>query len=86
MHNEMTDYEKLKIENELKSFTTKNFVKPADCKNTEQIQFYIKELCTKIEEYNLRFNYVPDLAYSLLNQYNMAQNKIVSLHFKPFPY
>jgi len=78
----MTDYEKKKLESELKSFTNKNFVRPFDCKTVEQIQFYVSELCAKIEEYEKQFNYVPAWAYLLLNQYNMAQNKIISLHFK----
>ncbi|MBX2963003.1 MAG: hypothetical protein KF687_10865 [Cyclobacteriaceae bacterium] len=78
----MSDYERKKLELELKFFTSKNFEKPADCRNADQIRFYVKELCGKIEEYKSRFNYVPGWAYSLLAQYNAQQNSFIQQEFK----
>lgn len=78
----MSDYEKLKLEIELKNFTSKNFVKPNDCRNIDQIRFYIKELCTKIEEYERRFNYVPQSIYSLLANYNRVQSNMIYVEFR----
>jgi hypothetical protein len=73
----MSEFEKKHLEVELRTFTAKNFVKPAECRNLEQIRFYINELCMKIEEYKKRFNYVPNTAYSLLAQYNSKQNSLL---------
>ncbi|NOS92954.1 MAG: hypothetical protein HOP30_13605 [Cyclobacteriaceae bacterium] len=77
----MTDFEKRKLEMELKNFTSKNFEKPSDCRNAAQIRFYVRELCNKIEEYETRFNYVPAWAYSLLSQYTAVQNRMVHIEF-----
>ena len=74
----MGDYEKKRIELELKAFTSKNFEKPSECKNLDQIRFYVRELCIKIEETEERFNYVPQWAYSLLAQYNSRQNAMIN--------
>ena len=77
----MSDFEKRSLEIELSSFASRNFEKPVDCRNPDQIRFYIRELCLKIEEYQQRFNYVPAMAYSLLAQYNAKQNSIVHREF-----
>jgi hypothetical protein len=73
----MSEFEKRKLEMALKNFTSRNFVRPSDCRNIAQIQFYVRELCLKIEEYESRFNYVPEWAYSMLAQYNLVQNKLM---------
>jgi len=78
----MSDYEKLKLEIELRTFTSKNFVKPNDCRNIDQIRFYIRELCAKIEEYERRFNYVPQSIYSLLANYNRVQSNMIYVEFR----
>ena len=78
----MTEVERKEIELELKSFTSRNFVKPADCRNLEQVRFYVKELCQKIEELEGRFNYAPQWAYSLLAQYNSQQNSMIHREFR----
>ena len=44
----MTAFERKKLEFDFFGFVKKNFVKPRQCKNIEQIQFYIKELTEKI--------------------------------------
>lgn len=78
----MREYECKKIELELKKFTSMNFVKPSECRNLEQIRFYVGELSLKIEELEKRFNYVPAWAYSLLAQYNAAQNSLLLMEFR----
>ncbi len=78
----MSNFEKRKLEIELRNFTTRNFERPSDCRNLDQIRFYVKELCEKIDYYERRFNYVPAWAYSLLAQYNMAQNGILHKEFR----
>jgi hypothetical protein len=77
----MSEFEKKKIEMELQSFAAKNFERPHACRNLEQIRFYVRELCLKIEEWECRHNYVPTQAYALLAQYNMAQNRLVHRDF-----
>jgi hypothetical protein len=77
----MRDYEKKRLETELKNFTSRNFERPGDCRNLDQIRYYVKELCNKIEEYEMRFNYVPNWAYSLLAQYNLVQNRMLHVEF-----
>jgi hypothetical protein len=77
----MSDFEKKKLEMELRTFTSRNFERPSDCRNLDQIRYYVKELCAKIEEYEVRFNYVPQWAYSLLAQYNLVQNRMLHLDF-----
>jgi hypothetical protein len=77
----MNDYEKKKLEMDLKDFTQRNFERPSNCRNAAQIRFYVRELCTKIEEYERRFDYVPSWAYSLLSQYTAVQNSMVHLEF-----
>lgn len=77
----MTDYQKQKLEADLRNFTIRNFERPSDCRNLEQIRFYVRELCLKIEEYESCFNYVPAWAYTLLAQYNLVQNRMVHREF-----
>jgi hypothetical protein len=77
----MTEFEKRKLEMELKNFTSKNFERPSDCRNAAQIRFYVSELCSKIDEYERQFNYVPSWAYSLLSQYTVVQNQLVHIEF-----
>ena len=81
MHN-MTPYKRKKLEVELRSFTSRNFEKPSECKNLDQIRFYVQELCSKIEEYQKRFSYVPSWAYGLLAQYNALQNSMIEKELK----
>ncbi len=78
----MNDYERKKLEMELKNFTSRNFERPSNCRNLDQIRFYVRELCNKIEEYERRFNYVPSSAYSLLAQYNSVQNQMLYVDFR----
>lgn len=77
----MSEFEKKHLELEVKDFVTRNFVRPSECRNLDQIRFYIRELCDKIEDYKRRFNYVPFTAYSLLSQYNSRQNSMLYRDF-----
>lgn len=77
----MSEFDKKHLESELKTFATRNFVKPSECRNLDQIRYYIGELCLKIEDYKQRFNYVPDTAYSLLAKYNGQQNSMLYQDF-----
>lgn len=77
----MNIFQRKKLEMDLKNFATRNFEKPGDCRNAEQIRFYVSELCSKIEEYERTFNYVPEWAYVLLTQYAAVQNKLVHAEF-----
>lgn len=78
----MSQYERKKLELELKQFASRNFERPSECRNLDQLRFYVKELCLKIEEFEKRFNYVPSNAYALLAQYNERQNNMLHLEFK----
>jgi hypothetical protein len=77
----MSDYERQRIDLELKQFANRHFEKPLDCKNLEQIRFYIRELCFIIEDYEHKVNYVPKWVYTLLAQYNARQNSFLYADF-----
>ena len=78
----MSNFERKKLEMDLRNFAERNFESPSNCRNIDQIRFYVRELCLKIEEYKSRFNFVPNTAYSLLAQYNMVQNQMIHVEFK----
>jgi len=78
----MTEFEKTKLEVALKDFTLRNFEKPQECRNLDQIRYYVRELCLKIEEYETKFHYVPEWAYTLLSQYNHVQNSLLLRDFQ----
>ena len=78
IHNiNMSEFEKKTLELELKAFASKNFERPSACKNLDQVRYYIQELCNKIEDYHQRYDYAPELAYTLLAQYNARQNSML---------
>lgn len=80
----MSTYEKQLLELELRKFTSRNFERPSECRNLDQIRYYIQELCDKIAYYERRFNYVPSWAYALLAQYNARQNAMIHTEFTRF--
>lgn len=82
MHNDMSSYERKRLEMELKQFALQNFERPSECRNLDQLRFYVRELCLKIEEFQRRFDYVPNSAYALLAQYNEKQNTMLLVDFK----
>ena len=71
----MTKFEKKKLELELNRFITLNFEKPSNCKDELQTAYYIQELSAIIKEFKEQWNYVPESAYALLNQYNNLHQK-----------
>ncbi len=77
----MIEFDKKKLETDLLNFTHRNFESPSNCRDIHQIRFYIKELSIKIRDYEGRFNFVPDWAYALLAQYNLAQNRLLHVEF-----
>jgi len=78
----MNQYDKKLIEIDFNKFTKRHFEKPSKCKNIGQIQFYVQEISLKIEEFKLRFNYVPKAAYIMLSEYNAWQNKLIFKNFQ----
>ncbi|MEM7107396.1 MAG: hypothetical protein AAF519_04150 [Bacteroidota bacterium] len=78
----MTDFEKKRLEFDFFGFIKKNFAKPRQCKNIDELRFYIKELADKIEDMKVSQGYVPNSAYQLLAEYNRIQNKILFTEFK----
>jgi hypothetical protein len=77
----MSDFERKKQELEFKSFAARNFVKPSECKNLEQVRYYLQELISKMEQMRLA-GFIPEHAYTLLAQYNAAQNRLLTVDFK----
>ena len=78
----MSNLERKKLESDFINITRRNFESPSDCRDIHQIRFYIKELCIKISDYECLFNFVPDWAYVLLAQYNLAQNRLIHVDFR----
>jgi hypothetical protein len=78
----MSDFERNRIDFQLRSFTQRNFEQPSACKNVDQIQFYISELSQKIQHLEVSIGYVPDWVYTLLAQYNARQNSMLQTVFK----
>lgn len=78
----MNEYAKKKLESDFRDFAARNFETPATCRNIEQVRYYVQELCSKIEEYRDRFDYVPQWAYTLLAQYNSIHNSLLHSNFK----
>ncbi len=78
----MSEYERKKAEMELRAFASRNFEKPSDCRNLDQIRYYVSELASKIQEMESKCNYAPEWAYSMLAQYNAAQNSMLLVDFR----
>ena len=78
----MDKREQRRIGEELRKFADRNFQSRRKCRDLDQIRFYVSELSLKIEEMKLRFDYVPDIAYSLLAEYNARQNSIIGMDFR----
>lgn len=70
------------IEKRFKRFSEKEIRKPERCVNLNEIRFYIDGLAKMIKGLEQRHNYVPDLAYELLNRYNQRQNRLMFQDYK----
>lgn len=77
----MDKFSSQKSDTDFLNFTKRNFESPSNCRNIDQIRFYVRELCLKIEDHERRFNYVPAWAYTLLTQYNHAYDQLVYVQF-----
>ena len=78
----MTRYQEKKVEQEFNKFAQMNFDKPQKCRSIGQIRYYMQELTDKINEFKASFKFVPVAAYTLLSQYNAAQNKLIHKNFQ----
>lgn len=78
----MTRYQEKKLEQEFTKFAKMNFDNPQKCKSIGQIRYYMQELTDKINEFKSSFKFVPAAAYTLLSQYNAAQNKLIYKNFQ----
>ncbi len=54
---------------------------PSTVKNIDEIRFYVRDLCFKIEELENRFDYVPASAYDMLAKYTSHQNSSTEKSF-----
>ena len=78
----MSVFETKKIELEWKNHVSRHFEKPSDCRNLGQIRFYVNELTSKMEALREKNMAIPEWAYTLLAQYNAAQNRLLLKEFK----
>jgi len=78
----MTRFEEKKLEQEFNKFTRMNFDKPQRCRSIGQIRYYMQELTDKIYEFKNSFNHVPGSAYTLMSQYNAAQNRLIHKNYQ----
>ena len=77
----MTKFEKKKRAFEFNKFVKMHFEKPSNCKDAQQVGYYIQELSAKIEELKDAWGYVPDEAYRLLHQYSQLHRKLTYADF-----
>jgi hypothetical protein len=63
-----------KVEEQILSSTSSTVASPSQVKNIDEIRFYVRDLCFKIEELENTFEYVPASSYDLLAKYNTLQN------------
>ena len=61
-----------------RALLSKNFELPCHCRNTHQIQFYMRELQSYIQYYRHTFEYVPNIAFYLMREYK----KVMSINQK----
>ena len=78
----MTRFQEKKLEQDFNKFAKMNFDKPQKCRSIGQIRYYMQELTDKISEFKASFKFVPAAAYTLLSQYNAAQNKMIHKNFQ----
>lgn len=78
----MTDLEKNRLDNALRDFANRNFMKPHECRNLDQVRYYTYELYLKLEEYHEHFRFVPGWALVLLSQYKQVQTNLANRNFR----
>jgi hypothetical protein len=70
----MTKKEEKKMEDALVYAGPSRSPVSSTVKNVDEIRFYVRDLCFKIEELENIFEYVPASSYDLLAKYNTVQN------------
>ncbi len=80
----MSEQDKSILEKEFKHFTLRNFEEPTQCKDLSQVEFYIKELKSKMKEFKQQFGFIPKFAYHLLWEYTSLQNHMINSGMYPF--
>ena len=70
------------IEREFKRFAKSMLISPGKCKELDQTRYSIFVLHNKINELNSRFNYVPDHARLLFNEYQSIQDRMIFENYK----
>jgi len=72
------------VEREFRRFAKTTLVSPRKCKKLEQTRYNIFELHKKINEFRDKFNYVPDDARLLFNEYQVIQDRMVFENFRKY--
>ena len=57
-------------------------ISPGKCRELDQTRHNIYVLHNKINELNTRFNYVPDHARLLFNEYHVIQERMIFENYK----
>jgi hypothetical protein len=70
------------VEREFRKFAKTTLVSPRKCKKIEQTRYNIHELHMKINELREKFNYVPDDARLLFNEYQVIQDRMVFENYR----
>ena len=78
----MDSKEQKRITREFLIFTRRSFDKPSKCRNLGQLQYYVSELSRVIEDMKRQYNFVPQVAYDMLADYNRVQNSLLYVEFK----
>ena len=66
-----------KVDLQFERFYKRHFESPGNCRNTDQVRFYLGEIVRKIEEYRQAYGYVPEKANALLESYKRLYNRMV---------
>ncbi|HLF36019.1 MAG TPA: hypothetical protein VI583_17380 [Cyclobacteriaceae bacterium] len=70
------------IEKEFRRFAKSALISPGKCKKLDQTRHNIYILHKKINELDSRFNYVPDDARLLFNEYQLIQDRMLFENFR----
>jgi len=70
-----------KTDTEINNGVSPNAEIQSSFKNVEEIRFYVRDLCFKIEELENRFDYVPASSYNLLAKYHTLQDSSTEKNF-----
>jgi len=70
-----------KVGHDISDKMSSNADMPSSFKNVEEIRFYVRDLCFKIEELENIFDYVPASSYNLLAKYHTLQDSSTEKRF-----